>query len=85
VHDIKELVQHAIGPLKKVRIVGRHIDESRERTLTLANHQERHFIPVERTATVEDQRAQVARGAAEFLDRLKRSDFPSNPAESGNP
>lgn len=70
VQDIRELVRHAIGPLKKVKIVGRHTDETRERTLSLASHQERQFVPIDRNATVEHQHAQVVQGAEEFLNRL---------------
>lgn len=81
VQDIKELVQHAIGPLKKVKIVGRHSDETRERTLTLASHQERQFVPVERAAGVEGQRDQIAQGAAALLDRLELAGASTDPPE----
>ena len=81
VKDIKELVLHAIGPLKKVKIVGRHADEKRERTLTLANHQERQFVPVERSGTADDERAQVAQGAANLLDRLELAAASADPPE----
>lgn len=70
VQDIKQLVQLSIGPLKKVRIVGRHSDETRERTLTLASHQERQFVPVG-AGTVEEQRNQLAEGAANLIHRLQ--------------
>ncbi len=84
VKDIKELVLHAIGPLKKVKIVGRHADEKRERTLTLANHQERQFVPVERSGTADDERAQVAQGAESLLDRLELAAASADPPEPIN-
>jgi hypothetical protein len=81
VQDIKELVQRAIGPLKKVKIVGRHTDETRERTLTLASHQERQFVPVDGNASAEDQRSQVAQGATGLLDRLELAAASVDPPE----
>ena len=81
VQDIKELVQRAIGPLKKVKIVGRHADETRERTLTLASHQERQFVPVDSNASAEDQRSQVAQGATGLLGRLELAAGSVDPPE----
>jgi hypothetical protein len=81
VQDIKELAQRAIGPLKKVKIVGRHAGETRERTLTLASHQECQFVPVDGNASVEDQRARIAQGATKLLDRLELAAASVDPPE----
>jgi hypothetical protein len=85
VRDIKKLAQHAIGPLKKVKIVGRHVDETHERTLTLASHQERQFVPVDSNSSAEYQRAQVAQGATRLLDRLERAATSVYPPEPVSP
>jgi hypothetical protein len=85
VHDIKDLVRQAIGPLKKVKIVGRHADEARERTLTLAQHQERQFVPVDRFGTLPEQRTQVIQAAVGFLNRLETSTATADGPEATNP
>lgn len=70
VADIKNLVSHAIAPLKRVRVVGNHPDETKERTLTLTQHQERQYAELDTNQSIPDQEVAMASAASDLITRL---------------
>ena len=70
VADIKNLVINTIAPLKRVRVVGSYVDESKERTLTLAQHQERQYAESDPSERVAAQETALASAAADLITKL---------------
>jgi hypothetical protein len=79
VSDIKTLASQAIGALKNLRVTGVRQGESRETTLSLANHQERRFVPVDRSASTAAERDALQGAATAFLAELPEPDSSAGP------
>jgi hypothetical protein len=79
VGDIKALVSQTIAPLKKVRVVGNQTGESKERTVSLSQHQERLYAKFDSDEATSDQESSMAEAAVDLMARLD----PVDPADDG--
>jgi hypothetical protein len=70
VPDVRALAASSVGPVKNLRVTGTRAGESRETTLSLASHQEKRFVPVQRDTSPSVERDLLQAAASEFLTEL---------------